>query len=281
MEQYWQQGLEYFKAILRFDLTSIIDIMIVALVFYMLIKLIRGTRAVQLIKGLVILIVATSLTSIFNLYTINWLLKQAMTALVVALPIVFQPELRRGLEKLGRGSIFTPAFSPGTMEKEEQEKLISAVAHTAGYFSKKKIGALIVIERETGLEEFVDTGIKIDGVLTSEFLVNAFFPNTPFHDGAVILRGNRVVAATCFLPLSENPDIPGDLGTRHRAALGISETSDAVTVVVSEETGIISLAVEGVLTRDLDETLLREKLAQLLSNKPGRSLFTLLFGREQ
>lgn len=273
-------GLENLKTILSFNLISVIDVLIVAFVVYKVMMLIKGTRAVQLIKGLIVLIVATALSSILNLYTINWLLKQAMTALIVALPIVFQPELRRALEKIGRGQFFTTGFSPGVLEMEEQSKTIAIIAGLCDDLSKKYIGALIVIERETGLEEYVDTGIKIDGLVSREFLANTFIPNTPLHDGAVIIRGNRMTAAACFLPMSENADLTGDLGARHRAAIGISEHSDAIAVVVSEETGTISIAVESALTRELDEQGLREVLTAYLSKKPGRSLAALWSGRQ-
>lgn len=270
MDQYWLPSFDYLKTILKFDLISLIDIFIVAFVVYKLMMLIKGTRAVQLIKGLAVLFIATALSSMLNLYTINWILRQAMTALVVALPIVFQPELRRALEKIGRGKFLT--YSSAAMGTSEvgQEQVIAAIARSAMLLSKNKMGALIVLERETGLGEHIDTGLKIDGIVSTEFLVNIFVPKTPLHDGAVIIRDNRVAAAACFLPLSENPDIEEGLGTRHRAGIGISEYSDAVAVIVSEETGIISIAVEGVLYRRLTEAELQEKLTQYLNaNQPN------------
>lgn len=282
VEQYWLPGLDYLKTILKFDLNSVVDILIVAFVVYKLVDLIKGTRAVQLLKGLAVLIIATALSSMLNLYTINWLLKQAMTALVVALPVVFQPELRRALEKLGRGRfLMSSGFTPLVSDEAEQVKVNAEITRAAMQLSKNKIGALIVLERETGLEEYVDTGKKIDGLVSSEFLMNIFIPNTPLHDGAAIIRGNRVAAAACFLPISENPDISGDLGARHRAGIGISEHSDAVAVIVSEETGAISVAVESVLGRHLDEAGLEEKLAAyLINDRPGNSLSSFLRRRQ-
>ncbi len=273
MEQFWLPNLDYLNSILKFNLSSVFDILIVAFVSYRLMLLIKGTRAVQLIKGIAVLVVATALTSIFNLYTINWLLKQAMTALVVALPVVFQPELRRALEKLGRGGFISRTLpAQGEMERG---KVIAEIARATTVLSKNKMGALIILERDTGLEEYIDTGVKIEGLVSAEFLVNIFVTKTPLHDGAVIVRGDRVAAAACFLPLTENPDLASDLGTRHRAGIGISEVSDAVALIVSEETGTVSLSVEGVLQRQLEEAELKEKLDALLENRGGSRLSAL------
>jgi len=276
MEQFWLPNFDYLKTVLKFNLSSVIDILIVAFVVYKLMLLIRGTRAVQLIKGLAVLLIATALSSMLDLNTMNWLLRQAMTALVVALPVVFQPELRRALEKLGRGKFLThtslASFAPVDVERV---KVIAEITRATTTLSKNKIGALIILERETGLEEHIDSGLKIDGIVSAEFLVNIFMPKTPLHDGAVIIRGNRVAAAACFLPLSENSFFTSGLGTRHRAGLGISEHSDAVAVIVSEETGIISIAVEGVLNRYLDEAGLQDRLTALLSKRSGTSLSSL------
>jgi diadenylate cyclase len=270
VEQFWLPNLDYLKSVLKFNLSSVIDILIVAFVIYRLMLLIKGTRAVQLIKGLVVLLIATALSSLFNLYTINWLLRQAMTALVVALPVVFQPELRRALEKLGRGRFL--AQTSLMAGEVDPVKVIAEITRAATVLSKNKMGALIILERETGLEEHIDTGVKIDGIVAAEFLVNIFIPKTPLHDGAAIIRGGRVAAAACFLPLSENPYLTSDLGTRHRAGIGITEQSDAVAVIVSEETGSVSIAVEGRLTRHLDEASLQDKLTELLNNRASNSL---------
>ncbi|MDD3653584.1 MAG: diadenylate cyclase CdaA [Desulfotomaculaceae bacterium] len=276
MEQLWFPSLDYLGTVLKFNLYSVIDIFIVAFIVYKLMLMIKGTRAVQLIKGLAVLLIATALSSMLNLYTMNWILKQAMTALVVALPVVFQPELRRALEKLGRGQFLTHgSLTPMSQGEIGQVKIIAEITRSTTILSKNKIGALIVLGRETGLEEYIDTGLKIDGIVSAEFLVNIFIPKTPLHDGAVIIRNGRVAAAACFLPLSENPNLTSDLGTRHRAGIGISEHSDAVSIIVSEETGIISVAVEGVLTRNLDEASLQERLSLLFSNKSGSTLSSL------
>jgi diadenylate cyclase len=278
LEQFWLPSLDYLKTILKFNLSSVIDILIVAFLMYRLMLLIKGTRAVQLIKGLAVLLVITAFASLFNLYTINWLLGKAMTALVVALPVVFQPELRRALEKLGRGRFLNhPTLAPSG--EIDQAKVVNEITRAVTLLSKNKIGGLIVLERETGLEDHIDTGVKVDGLVTAEFLVNIFVPKTPLHDGAVIIRGDRVAAAACFLPLSESPHLPSDLGTRHRAGIGITEHSDAVAVIISEETGYISLAVEGVINRHLDEVELSKRLTDLLYNRPSYSLTALLFRR--
>lgn len=278
MEQNWLPGLDYLRTILKFNLTSVIDILVVAFIMYRLMLLIKGTRAVQLIKGLAVLLIITAFASLFNLYTINWLLGKAMTALVVALPVVFQPELRRALEKLGRGRFLNhPTLAPSG--EIDQTKVVNEIIRAVTLLSKNKIGGLIVLERETGLEEHIDTGVKVDGLVTAEFLVNIFVPKTPLHDGAVIIRGDRVAAAACFLPLSASPNLPSDFGTRHRAGIGITEHSDAVAVIVSEETGYISLAVEGVINRHLDEVELSKRLIDLLYSRPSYSLTALLFRR--
>lgn len=232
-----------------------------AYVIYRLFILIRGTRAVQLIKGIIVLLGAMLISDWLQLYTIRWVLRSLQTALLVALPVVFQPELRRALEQIGRGKFFAQPLA--TFQDVDMSKVINEIIKATRVLARNKIGALVVIERETGLNDFAETGIKIDGILTSEFLVNIFIPNTPLHDGAVIIRAERVLAAGCFLPLTENQDLSKDLGTRHRAALGITEQSDAIVVIVSEETGVLSLANSGKLTRFLDETTLKEMLVAL------------------
>lgn len=249
----------------NFSWISLVDILIVAFVLYKLIMLIRGTRAVQLIKGLVVLLVATTISDWLGLYTINWILEKTINVLLVALPIVFLPELRRALEQLGRGKFFARPLI--YLAEEDMNRLINELVRSVQVLVKNKIGALIILERETGLNEYVETGVKIDGVISAEFMVNIFIPKSPLHDGAVIVRGDRVVAASCFLPLTEDSNVSKELGTRHRAALGVSELSDALAVIVSEETGIISVAQEGKLTRYLDETTLRELLVGLLQPK--------------
>lgn len=252
-----------------FDWRSIVDIAVVAVVLYQLIMLIKGTRAVQLLKGLLVLLVISNISEFFDLDTITWLLNKVWQMLFIALPVVFQPELRRALEQIGRGRFFVrhaQALGPEVLMQVTEE-----LVRCTQVLSKNRIGALMVIERETGVQEFVETGIKIDGVVSSEFLLNIFIPNTPLHDGAVIIRGDRVAAAGCFLPLTENPNIQKELGTRHRAGIGLTEVSDTLVIIVSEETGAISVALDGVLTRFLDEKALRELLIRELQLKPAKS----------
>lgn len=271
----WLKALN-FNLLDMFSLTSIIDIMIVAFVLYRLMLLIKGTRAVQLLKGLAVLVTLTAASSLLHLYTLQWLLKQAMTALVVALPIVFQPELRRALEKLGEGRYFIRQFT--NMGEAERDLLVGELVRAAGIMSGRRIGALMVIERDTGLEEYIDTGVKLDANVSTELLLNIFIPHTPLHDGAVIIRGDRIMAAAAVLPLTRgNPGM--GLGTRHRAGVGITEESDALAVIVSEETGSISLAVEGVLARGLDEKALADRLSGALQPAGQRNALSVLWQR--
>lgn len=246
----------------RLGFRDIIDIAIVSYILYRLILLIRGTRAEQLVKGLIILLIALVVSGQLGLKTIHWLLQGFMTIGLIAIPIVFQPELRRALEQLGRGRLFQR--SPFNYEEEENfYRLLEELLKAIPVLVKKRIGAIIVLERETGLKDIVETGIKIDGLATAELLINIFMPRSPLHDGAVIVRGNTIAAAGCFLPLTENPNISKELGTRHRAGLGITEISDAVAIIISEETGVITLAHEGKLTRYLDEKTLRSTIINI------------------
>ncbi|MDP2871868.1 MAG: diadenylate cyclase CdaA [Bacillota bacterium] len=247
---------------------TVLDISIVAYVLYRLLLLIRGTRAVQLIKGVTVLFIASWASELLNLSAVRFLLDKAQVALVVALPIVFQPELRRALEQLGRGGFIVRTPQLG---EEELVRVIADVVRAVGVLSKNKTGALIVLERESGLKEVAETGTAIDGRVSAELLINIFMPHTPLEDGAVLIRGNRVIAAGCFLPLSENPDLSRDLGARHRAAIGLTEESDALVVVVSEETGAISLANAGKLIRHLDQETLNEMLSAM-TNRPVTGL---------
>ncbi len=245
---------------------AVVDVAIVAYVLYRLMSIIRGTRAVQLLKGVLVLVVATPVSGWLRLYTIHWLLEKFQLWLIVAMLVVFQPELRRVLEQLGRGKLFARPLA--FLGEEEMAQLVSTVVKAVDNLSRSKTGAIIVLEREIGLKDVIETGTKIDGVVSPEFLVNIFVPTTPLHDGAVIIRGDRVAAASCFLPLAQAAELSRELGTRHRAALGITEESDAVAIVVSEETGAISLACGGKLIRHLDARSLEEMLTSLLHSTP-------------
>jgi len=251
-------------------LLSVLDIAIVAYGFYRLFLLIRGTRALQLVKGIIAVLVAAPVANWLHLYTTHMLLQDIETMLVVALPIVFQPELRRALEQIGQGRFFSESFL--NHEEVDTATMIDQVARAADYLSRNRIGALFVLERHTGLNEYAATGIPIGAVATAALLENIFTPNTPLHDGACIIRGNRVIAAAAFLPLTESAQPGSELGSRHRAALGITEQSDAVAIAVSEETGWISLAVEGRLQRRLEDRALREMLTRLFRPRPSPAL---------
>ncbi|WP_010631747.1 diadenylate cyclase CdaA [Sporolactobacillus vineae] len=228
-------------------LTDIIDILIVTYLIYKVILIIRGTKAVQLAKGILLIVAVWFLSSLFQLKTLEWILNNLITYGLFAIIVIFQPELRRVLEQLGRGRI----FSRGAVVEEEHKQIVDAIVKASVYMSKRRIGALMSIERKTGLNDYVETGIPINGHLTFQLLVNIFIPNTPLHDGAVVIRGNEIAAAACYLPLSESPFISKELGTRHRAAMGVSEVTDALTVVVSEETGGITVTKNGELFRDV------------------------------
>ncbi len=232
------------------SITDVIDILIVAFVIYKLLEFIRETRAAQLIKGLLVLIVVTFISEIFNFYTINWILKNTMTIGVVALVIIFQPELRRGLEYLGRSKFVPGNFNQ--IDKDRAKYITSEFVRAVESFSQSRTGALIIIERETALTDIIETGTVVDAEISSEILGNIFYEGAPLHDGAVIIRGDRMRAAGCVLPLTQNKALNKELGTRHRAGIGITENSDAIALIVSEETGIISMAIDGKLSRFLD-----------------------------
>ena len=227
---------------------DVIDIVVVAYFLYRLFLMLKNTRAATLGKGLMVLIGFTLICRWLNLHVIIWLLEKSMTVIMVALPVVFQPELRRALEQIGRGKLF---HKGSELDEQELEEMLDAVAHATKVMSKNKVGALMVFERATGLAERIETGVPIDGLVSSGLLQNIFVKDTPLHDGAVVIRGNRVVAACCLLPLTENRNLSQELGTRHRAAIGMSEQSDAMILVVSEETGTISIARNGELMRYL------------------------------
>lgn len=227
---------------------DVIDILVVAFFLNKLYQMLKNTRATSLVKGLLMLLVIMLISKWLNLYVINWILEKFMTIVMFALPVVFQPELRRALEQIGRGKLFRRST---VLNEMQVENMLEAVATTADDLSRNKIGALMVFERETGLDDYIETGIPIDGLISTALFENIFIPNTPLHDGAVIIRGDRIAAASCLLPLTEARNLSQELGTRHRAAIGLSEQTDALVLVVSEETGTISLARGGALQRYL------------------------------
>ncbi|KHD85080.1 diadenylate cyclase CdaA [Heyndrickxia ginsengihumi] len=238
-------------------LSNIVDILVVWFVIYKVLMIIRGTKAVQLVEGIFVIIIIRFLSSLLGLQTLEFIMEQVFTYGFLAIIIIFQPELRRALEQLGRGKFFSRAANH---EDDEQIQLIDSIVSATSYMAKRRIGALISIERETGLGDYVETGIQLDSAISSQLLINIFIPNTPLHDGAVIIQKGKVAAAACYLPLSESPFISKELGTRHRAAVGISEVTDSLTVVVSEETGGITITKNGELHRDLTLEQLQEAL---------------------
>jgi diadenylate cyclase len=254
-----------------FRIWDLIDILVVAFIIYNVLMLIRGTRAVQLVAGLAVLFGVYVVSRLLGLYTLQWLLSYVGIVVPIALLVLFQPEMRRMLEQIGRGGVSLVGLSPHGLDREAAIRLVNDVARAARVLGSRKIGALIVLERQIGLEDVIETGIRIDGLVTTQLLINVFFPNTPLHDGALIIRGNRVAAAGCLLPLTERPGLSRALGTRHRAAIGITEETDAVAVIVSEETGTISLAQEARVRRGLTEEELKVALLALAGPPSTRS----------
>jgi len=250
-------------------MANIVDILLVWFVIYKAMGYIRGTKAVQLLKGIFVILIIKFISDVFGLNTLGWVMEQAITWGFLAIIIIFQPEFRRALEQLGRGRLFSrSAFN----EEENEGKMVEAIIKATDYMAKRRIGALISIEKETGMGDYIETGIQLDSKISSELLINIFIPNTPLHDGAVVIQKGHVAAAACYLPLSESPFISKELGTRHRAALGISEVTDSVTVIVSEETGNISLTKNAELYRDISLEQLTELLqSELMSNSKTNS----------
>lgn len=247
-------------------LTSLLDIFIIAFIIYYLLNIISGTRAVQLIKGLGLIFLVALFAQLLELNTVNWFLDSFLTIIMVALPIVFQPELRRALEQIGRGGFLKEQFWQNWGPKEINE-IVLAVSD----MSENKIGALIVISRRVGLKNYIETGIELEASISKQILLSIFQHESPLHDGALIIENGEIKAASCFLNLSTRSDINPRLGTRHRAAIGITEESDALALVVSEETGVISVAEDGQLSRHLDKAELREKLAQSFEKSKEKS----------
>ncbi len=254
---------------MRFTVRDAVDILVVAYVIYRVIYAIQGTRAITLVKGLAVVFASSVVARALKLRTITWLLDNVTTAVIVALPVVFYPELRRTLEEIGRGQ-FLARWRSGSASPYAE--VSGVVARAAAALSAQRIGALIVLQRELGLKEYIDSGIALDALVSEELLRNIFEPRSPLHDGAVIIQGNRIRSARCVLPLTSG-DLGSGVAKRHRAAVGLAEQSDAVVVVVSEETGIISLAVGGRLQRYFNEVRLRERLEYHLQNK-GERRFT-------
>ena len=257
----------FIDIILRMNIYDVVDILIVAYIFYKIFMFIKDTRAEQVFKGIVVLLLATQLSAVFKLPTLYWIFKHALNLGVIAVCIIFQPELRAGFEHLGRTNFNLLSKSGENAENKKLEKTIDEIVETLYSLSRQRIGALIILERETKISDIISTGTIIDGDVSRQLLINIFIPNTPLHDGAVVIRDNKVKAAACFLPLSQSKDLTKDLGTRHRAGVGISEVSDCITLIVSEETGEVSIAKSGKLYRDIA----KERMANILKKNLNKT----------
>ncbi len=266
----------------KLTLTDILEILILAFLIYHIVNWIKSTRAWMLVKGIIVLCIFSFIAYILNFNVILWIISNTINVGIIAVIIVFQPELRKALEQLGRKNIVS-SFIPFDDQKEKNErfsdKTISEIVRATFELSKTKTGALMVVEQNIILNEYERTGIIIDSAMSSQLLINIFEHNTPLHDGAVLIRENRIVAATCYLPLSDNMELSKDLGTRHRAAVGISEVSDSLTIIVSEETGKVSIAIGGVLIRNVDGDYLKNKLQSLQKRSAETKKIKLWRGR--
>ena len=247
---------------------DILEILIIAFLVYHILVWAKDTRLWSLLKGVIVIVVFILIAAILNMTTILWIADKVAVIAFTAIVVVLQPELRKALEELGRKNFFANVFAIGDGKTEERfsDKTLNEITRACVEMAKVRTGALIVIEQNHPLAEFERTGIDVDGIVTSQLLINIFEHNTPLHDGAVIIRGNRITSATCYLPLSDNMGIGKELGTRHRAGIGVSEATDSLTIIVSEETGKISVAYEGELERAVDSDRLRERL-RLIQNK--------------
>ncbi len=255
----------------RPSLTDIVDILVVAVIIYELLMLTRQTRGSAVLKGLVLLLLATWCSQLLGLTALNWMLMSVINNGALVLVILFQPELRKALEQIGRGALIEHRDDDG----DDRQRIVDEIIQCMLDLSRRRVGALIVFEQKTGLKDVSETGTAVDARISAPLLENIFEPNTPLHDGAVVIRGTRVMAAACILTLTEGRGVSRDLGTRHRAALGISETTDATVLIVSEETGIISMAKGGKLTRHLDANSLRDILEGMYT-QPKHDLRSML-----
>lgn len=258
------------------DLSDVLEILIIALLVYYVLVWMKATRAWTLLKGLIVICLFLVAASLLKLDNILWMVQHVLGFAVTALVVILQPELRKALEELGKKNILSSFFPFDLSRREEEvfsEKTINEITKACVEMGKARTGALIVIEQQVSLRDYERTGIDVDGIVTSQLLINIFEHNTPLHDGAVIIRGNRITSATCYLPLTDNLFLSKDLGTRHRAGVGISEVTDSLTLIVSEETGKISAAYEGELSRNLDSEALRACMQQILNknNEEGKS----------
>ena len=278
LSELWEDITTYAHLPQAIAVTDIIEIAIIAFLFYYMLAWIKNTRAWTLLKGVLVILVFIMFAAIFQMNTILWIAEKFVSVAVIAIAVIFQPEMRKALESLGRHKLLMHFFSfegNKTIGKFS-DKTITELVRACFEMGKVKTGALIVIEDEMMLSEYERTGIAVDGIVTSQLLINIFEKNTPLHDGAVIVRGDRVVSATCYLPLSDSLTLSKDLGTRHRAAVGISEVSDSLTIAVSEETGKVSIAIGGELYRNVDADFLKNKLSFLQKREADVTVLELV-----
>lgn len=283
------RGLEFIQTYLSrvsgVRWTDIVEIIIISFLIYSILVWIKNTRAWSLLKGILVIAVFILIAAYFEMNTILWIVQNVFGVAVTAIVVILQPELRKAVEELGRKNIISSIvpfeLGKNLIEGRFSDKTINEIARACVEMGKVKTGALIVIEQNETLKDYERTGIEVDGLVTSQLLINIFEHNTPLHDGAVIIRGNRVTSATCYLPLSDNLSLSKELGTRHRAGVGISEVTDSLTIIVSEETGKISVAYEGKLERNLDGEALKNRLKQLLNDENNEKKNRRKWGRSR
>lgn len=272
----------YWLSLPKIGKTDIIEILIISILIYQVLGWVKRTRSWMLFKGIIVVLAFTFFASVFELNTILWLVSKTINVGIIAVIILFQPELRGALEQLGRKNIFASLFTFDDQKDKYDhinERTAAEIVKATFELAKTKTGALIVLEQDVALGEYERTGIPVDSVVSSQLLINIFEHNTPLHDGAVIIRNNRITAATCYLPLTDSLDIAKELGTRHRAAIGISEVSDSITIIVSEETGKVSLAVDGKIYRDVDGDRIKKRLTYTQRKPINVKRFRLWKGR--
>lgn len=278
--------IEFIEKYLRWPqigITDVLEIFVISFIVYQVMRFIKDTKAWMVFKGLIIVLLFTLVATLFNMNTILWILNKTLSVIVIAIIVMFQPELRRALEQLGQKNIIADIFAEGRRDVTERfsDDTLNEIVKATFELARTKTGALIVMERNVRLTEFEMTGISMDAKVSNQLLINIFEHNTPLHDGAIIIRGDRIVAATCYLHLSENMHVSKALGTRHRAGLGVSEESDCLTIIVSEETGKVSIAFDGMLERNVDGDRLREKLLEVQDKKVENKRIRLWKGRNQ
>lgn len=264
---------EFLDMIFRININDVVDILIVTYIFYKVFMFIKDTRAEQVLKGIVLLFVITQISKIFKLHTLYWILIKTLDLGFIAALIIFQPELRAGLEYIGRTKFSFFSKNNISVSEEKLNKTIEEIIEALYSLSRQKIGALIILERHTKIGDIINTGTSIDGEVSRQLLINIFIPNTPLHDGAVVIRDSEIKAAACFLPLTQSKDLSKELGTRHRAAIGVSEVSDCISLIVSEETGDVSIAKAGKIYRKISKERMTNILRSNLKVTPQEKSF--------